>query len=396
MTMPRCFTPCRGWAVLVGSAVGSGTVPGTFPLPKQLDGRERGRSPAGTAGTAAVRHEGESSATVARSSFRLILAWFSAAWSSFWLIPAWLDAGFPSLAHRLEELAHGSSLLNATKSPSDSTDNPAAEFPEDPSASKALHPNESPRHGICQLVATTIRAETEELPGGCVLCLFRLRDGGKKATFLLNELVNTGEECHQSLEISRVEGNYPGSQLEPWELPGSSPNSSRIEIRSACSPSEFFFMAAMCFARKRRWREYAGRCALRCGLGQRGKDQRRPPALQLHSATRGRRNHTGKKHAAGVCPVQARWECAGPCDVGRDLARRGKNWRCPPTSRLCSASKEKNKKKKHVGGKKNPPLWLESARLERAGPCELGRDLARWGKIGAVLLHRDSVLPCEE
>lgn len=177
--MPRCFTACRGWAVLVGLAVGSGTVPGTFPLPKQLDGRERGRSPAGTA---AVQHEGESSATVARSSFRLILAWVGTTWSSFWLIPAWLNAGFPSLAHHLEELAHGSSLLKATKSPSDSTDNPAAEFPEDPSASKALHPNESPWHGICQLVAMTIR-EMEELPGGCVLCSFSLRDGGKKPLF---------------------------------------------------------------------------------------------------------------------------------------------------------------------------------------------------------------------
>lgn len=181
MAMPRCFTPCRGWAVPpVGLTAGSGTVPGTFPLPKQLDGREQGRSPAGTA---AVWHEGESSATITWSSFRLILAWLSAAWSSFWLIPAWLNAGFPSLAHRLEELARGSSLLNATKSPSDSADNPAAEFPEDPSASKAKHPKESPRHRICQLVAMTIRAEMEELPGGCVLCSFSLRDGGKKPLF---------------------------------------------------------------------------------------------------------------------------------------------------------------------------------------------------------------------
>lgn len=153
-----------------------------------------------------------------------------------------------------------------------------------------------------------------------------------------------------------MEGNYPGSLLEPWELPGSSLNSSRIEIRSACSPSELFFMAAMCFARKRRWRECAGHCALGCGLGRRGKDRCRPPALQLRSAMRGRRNHAGKKHAAGVCPVQARWERAGPCDVGRDLARRGKNWRCPPTLRLCSASKEKTTTKKHVGGKTPTPV----------------------------------------
>lgn len=164
----------------MGLTAGSGTVPGTFPLPKQLDGREQGRSPAGTT---AVWHEGESSATITWSSFRLILAWLSAAWSSFWLIPAWLNAGFPSLAHRLEELARGSSLLNATKSPSDSADNPAAEFPEDPSASKAKHPKESPRHRICQLVAMTIRAEMEELPGGCVLCSFSLPDGGKKPLF---------------------------------------------------------------------------------------------------------------------------------------------------------------------------------------------------------------------
>ena len=55
-------------------------------------------SPAG-----AVRHEGESGATAAQSSFRLI--------------PARLDAGFPSPAHRLEELAPGLSPLTPQNPP---------------------------------------------------------------------------------------------------------------------------------------------------------------------------------------------------------------------------------------------------------------------------------------
>lgn len=41
MAVPRCFTLCRGSAVPVGSVVSFGVVPGTFSLPKQLDGGER-------------------------------------------------------------------------------------------------------------------------------------------------------------------------------------------------------------------------------------------------------------------------------------------------------------------------------------------------------------------
>lgn len=87
--------------------------------------------------------------------------------------------------------------IDAAKSPSGSADDPAAESPEDPSTGKAPHPDKTPRPGICRLIAVTVGAEMEKLPGGRGLCSFRLRDGGgEKATFLLNELVNAGEECH--------------------------------------------------------------------------------------------------------------------------------------------------------------------------------------------------------
>lgn len=101
------------------------------------------------------------------------------------------------------------------KSPSGSTDDPAAEFPEDPSTSKALRPNKTPWHRICRLVAAIVRAEMEELPGGRVLCLFRLWDGRKKATFLLNELVNAREERCRLLEVSQQKEIIQDPDLSP-------------------------------------------------------------------------------------------------------------------------------------------------------------------------------------
>lgn len=97
----------------------------------------------------------------------------------FGLISALLDAGFPSPAGRFEEPAHGSWPLDAAGSP----DAPRAEFLVDPSAGKVLGPDKTPQHGICRLIAATVGAEEEELPGGRVLWWFQLRDGEKKLLF---------------------------------------------------------------------------------------------------------------------------------------------------------------------------------------------------------------------
>lgn len=104
------------------------------------------------------------------------------------------------------------------------------------------------------------------------------------------------------------------------------------------------------------------------------------------------------EHAAGVCPVQARWEHAGPCELGRDLARRRKIGAVLlHRDSALPAREEKRKKNKHVGGKKT--TRLELAGLKRAGSV---RDLVHlavtWhgeGKTGAVLCH-DAALPREE
>jgi len=165
----------------------------------------------------------------------------------------------------------------------------------------------------------------EELPGGRVLCSFQLQDRGKKsAVFLLNKLINTAEERHPSLEVSpwkkiiRDPGSSPGSFLDPPEIPFVSKPGAL-----ARSSAEFSW-----WVRCGLHTSSVGASALDparsvVSLGRSEGSRRRGPASRLSSAARGRRNRaeTGSKkqpHAAGVCPVQACWEHAGPCELGHD------------------------------------------------------------------------------
>lgn len=152
-----------------------------------------------------------------------------------------------------------------------------------------------------------------------------------------------------------MEGNYPGSQLEPWELPGSSLNSSRIENRSACSPSELFFMAAMCFARKRRWCEYADAARLVVAWDGGGKTS----AILLHCSSALPCEEEETTLGRNTQLESARFKCAGSV---LDPAMLAMTWHggvktggvLPHCDSALPARKKQ--KKKHVGGKKTTPV----------------------------------------
>ncbi|XP_074666707.1 uncharacterized protein LOC141917436 [Strix aluco] len=228
----QCFPPVPG---IVGAGGFGGEFwrgAGNVSSSQAARWRGTGRSPAGAA---AVRHESESGAAVTGSGFRLVPAQLDTARSSFRLSPAQFDAGFSSPTHRLEEVVQGSSQLDAAKSPSGSTDGPAAEFPRIPAPARM----------------------------------------GQKTSSLM-----PGRNITSCLRFPRSRKSFgilaPASGPS-WILPKFLSHRNPKLSLLVC----VFFVGAMCFVRKRRWRERARRCALGCGLGWRGKERRRPPAVQL-------------------------------------------------------------------------------------------------------------------
>lgn len=131
-----------------------------------------------------------------------------------------------------------------------------------------------------------------------------------------------------------------------------------------------------------------------------GKKRRCPLVLQVHFATgfsqRGRKPMRRKKHVVVACLTQGRLERAGPCTLGREPLRREKQQCRPVALWLCSATCFSQRRKKPTRDKNTWSIaCLTQARRECAGRTPhvwLGPSM-EWTKKPSAILHSGSALP---